>query len=115
MPHLTRINVISLLEKIDQIRLLMGNSNIDIFTVSETWLRPHLNTPLVSLGNYKVYRLDRGAKTKRRKRGGGLITYVNQKHAASCENLEELDIRCHFDADMKDYIVKEINKCLTRM
>ena len=59
--------------------------------MSETWLKPHLYSDLVELRGFNSYRLDRkaGCGTKR---GGGLITYVNDKYASACELLTELDI-----------------------
>ena len=65
---------------------------MDIFGVSETWLKPHLHSNRVSISGYQSYRLDRptGPKTKK-KRGGGLITYVSEKYASVCEPLIELD------------------------
>ena len=86
------LNVRSLMKKIDQVRMLMEGSNIDVFTVSETWLKPHLNTSLVTLPNYQPFRLDRNFKNKPKKKGGGLISYVSVKHASSCEVIDELNI-----------------------
>ena len=87
MAHL---NVRSIVKKIDQLRILLQDSNIDVLTISETWMRSYMETQLVELQGFKSYRLDRG-HGNRRKRGGGLITYVNEKHAVHCEALEELD------------------------
>ena len=43
------LNVRSLYKKIDQLRLLMQDTEIDIFTVSETWLKEHLNSQLYAI------------------------------------------------------------------
>ena len=89
---ITHLNIRSLLKKVDQLKLLTEGTGIDILTLSETWLRPHLNTSLVDLPGYRTFRLDRDSKSKRKKRGGGLISYVSDKHASACEALEELDV-----------------------
>ena len=65
------LNIRSIVKKIDQIRLLLQDTPTDILTVSETWLRPHLNTELVEIEGYKIYRLDRTCNgTSKKKRGG---------------------------------------------
>ena len=87
---LLHLNVRSIVKKMDQIRVCLQDASIDIFSVSETWLRPHLGTKLVELQGFKTFRLDRGSHSKK-KRGGGLLTYVNTKHAVNCESLGEMD------------------------
>ena len=59
-------NVHSMMCNIDQFRCLLQGSNIDIITVSESWLQPHLHTHLVEVEGFKAYRQDRraGSKTK---------------------------------------------------
>ena len=91
---LVHLNIRSLVKKMDQIRLMLANSHIDVLTFSETWLKPYLNTKLVELAGYKIIRLDRGTDSGKRvkKRGGGLITYIKQKHASNLESLDALNI-----------------------
>ena len=84
------LNVRSLLKKVDQIRLITEGSEVDVITISETWLKPHLNSTLVSLDGYQTIRQDRG-NARGKKRGGGLVSYVKIKHASFCEPLGELD------------------------
>ena len=88
---MVHLNVRSLLKKMDQIRLITNGSEVDVITISETWLRPHLDSSLVSLDGYQEFRQDRKLNSNNKKRGGGLISYVNSKHASSCEPLEDLD------------------------
>ena len=84
-------NVRSLPKKIDQLRVLFQGSNIDVITVSETWLRPSLNSKLYELDGYTLYRSDRDHKGGKGKRGGGLLTYINNRHAA-CSLTHNLDV-----------------------
>ena len=86
-------NVRSVLKKIDQMRTLLSDSTIDVITVSESWLKSHLHSNLVSIQGFEVFRQDRrgdSQKTKSKKRGGGLLTFVNKKHSSRCKSL--LDI-----------------------
>ena len=94
---MVHLNVRSLPKKIDQIRLMMHDSNLDVLTFSETWLKSHLNTKIVELEGYKSFRPDRATGKHRtrshtQKRGGGLLTYVHDKHAASSESLDMMNI-----------------------
>ena len=91
------LNVRSIVKKIDQIRILLQDSNVDVFTLSETWLKPFLHTALFEIDGYKLFRLDRGysSKTKKsnriKKRGGGLLIYVKNSLSSSCEQLDDLN------------------------
>ena len=91
---IVHLNVRSLLKKMDRIRLVTEGSEVDVITLSETWLKPHLNTSLVGIDGYQAFCQDRNLLTKKKKgkKGGGLISYVSTRHASSCEPLEELDI-----------------------
>ena len=88
---LAHLNVHSLPKKIDQIRTMLHGSGIDILSISETWMRPHLNSKLVALQGFDTYRLDRGGKNMTKKRGGGLLLYVNKRHSSLCESLEDMN------------------------
>ena len=70
------LNVRSIVKKIDQIRILLQKTTMDIFTFSETWLKPHLYSALFNIDGYTLHRQDRAVKTKSGRRGGGLLTYV---------------------------------------
>ena len=91
---LAHLNVRSLVKKFDQVRLLLLDSAIDVFTISETWLKQNLADGLFGLDGYKMYRQDRsvGRDKTKIKRGGGLITYVKNIHASDCENLSDLGV-----------------------
>ena len=89
---LVHLNIRSLAKKIDQVRLLMQGTKIDVFTISETWLKRHLETKLFDIDGFEIFRQDREIRAGRNKRGGGLITYVCSTLASSCEPLVDLDV-----------------------
>ena len=88
---LLHLNVRSLTKKIDQLRILFENSKLDLFTLSETWLNDSVNSQSVGIKGYVLYRQDRDLHAVAKKRGGGLLTYVREDHAASSEQLDELN------------------------
>ena len=77
-----------------KIRLLLAEANLDVLTISETWLNSSVPLSLVNLDGFKAVRLDRAvrSRSKAKKRGGGLITYISEKYGSSYEALDELDI-----------------------
>ena len=88
---LGHLNVRSLLKKIDQIRLLLEDTQLDILKITETWVKPYAHSDLITIKDFRAFRLDRNVNRGRNKRGGGLITYVNVKHASDCELLSDLN------------------------
>ena len=78
------LNIRSLPKKINQLRLILEGSTIDIITLSETWLHNKIDTQLINIQGYTTYRLDRETRTpKNIKRGGGLIVYTKDYLEAS--------------------------------
>ena len=89
---MTHLNFCSIVKKIDQLRILLFDSKINVLTFSETWLQPHLHSDLINIEGYQLYRLDRDPKGKANKRGGGLATFIKNAHSSSCEKLDNLDV-----------------------
>ena len=52
------INAQSLIPKLDEIKLLKENEDLDILCISETWLQPNSIDDLISIKNYNVFRND---------------------------------------------------------
>ena len=89
------VNVRSLLPKIDMIRADFLSSDLDVLTISETWLRPSIPDALIMANNYSVYRFDRHSNNGDQKSiGGGVCIYlknglqynVNQFEHLNCSN-----------------------------
>ena len=92
------LNIRSLLKKIDQLRTILEGSNIEIFTLSETWLHSKVDTHMIQIQGYTAYRLDRETMNANltTKRGGGLVTYVKNTsldvYVKDAENTSTKDI-----------------------
>ena len=57
--NIGRLNVRSLLRKLDKVLLLVQESPFDILTISETWLNHSISDSEVSLSGYSIVRRDR--------------------------------------------------------
>lgn len=66
----------SILNKIDEVELIVASKNPDIICVSETWLKPEYTNNAVSLIGYNLLRHDRSVN-----RGGGVCIYFKNKTA----------------------------------
>ena len=64
------LNVNSLITKIDEIRLLVRNENIDILVINETKVDQKIDDRLISLEDFSLCRYDRS------RQGGGVALYV---------------------------------------
>ena len=53
------INAQSLIRKLDEIKLLIENEDLDILCISEIWLQPSILDDLISIKNYNVFRNDK--------------------------------------------------------
>lgn len=73
-PHnlkVVHINAQSLRRHIDQIWMIFQSQNIDLIAISETWLKPNVQSKEVAMPGYKLLRNDRLHKN-----GGGVAVYV---------------------------------------
>ena len=59
-----------LIEKIDEIRILIHQNSFDILAISETWLSDKIPNELVNIPGFNVYRKDRPSH------GGGVLIYI---------------------------------------
>ena len=71
VPSLMLSNVMSLAPKIDELRVSIANSNVDVVCITETWLKGHIEDHVVSVAGYHIARKDRKSIEH-----GGVCTYV---------------------------------------
>ena len=87
---MVHLNVRSLLPKIDVIRNDLLCDDIDILTLSETWLHPSIPSGLLAASNYTLHRLDRlGDEQGQKTKGGGVCAYIRKN--LNFRLLEELN------------------------
>jgi hypothetical protein len=58
----SHLNVRSLLPKIDLVRLFISKNPFDVFTLSETWLKPSITNAEINIPNYLITHQDRKDK-----------------------------------------------------
>jgi hypothetical protein len=88
VPSLFTTNVRSLLNKIDDLQLLLNTrfySNNCVFLVQETWLNNNVCSELLSFDGYLCFRQDRS--NSMRTKGGGVATFINQLW---CNNIQTI-------------------------
>ena len=73
------LNVHYLYPKLDEIKLILSQHNVDILCLCETFLNETFSNNEVSIENYKLFRKDRQTN------GGGLVIYVRDD--IPCEQL----------------------------
>ena len=61
----------SLVPKIDEVRIVANSVNPDFISVTETWLQNHVHSNIVELNGYNIVRKDRQAGTH-----GGICLYI---------------------------------------
>lgn len=66
--------------KLDELQLLFISNNVDICVISETWLHDGINSDILQIADYSLFRLDRRGGQQ----GGGLAVYVKQGISCSC-------------------------------
>ena len=101
------LNTRSILPKMEQLRTCLVSSHIDIITISETWLKRHINSGLLSLPGYSILRQDRDLSKSTKKRGGELLTYIQTATCPSYKPLDKLSISDkHIEAQWTQIIRK---------
>lgn len=71
---LAHFNIRSLWSKLDTFKLWLEECNLDVITLSETWLSRDIPLAHLDLGEYEISRLDQISGS----RGGGLLTLVKK-------------------------------------
>ena len=78
-------NVNNLVNKINIVHTFIIDNNIDIFGVTETWLRGSVPDVIINLDSFNVYRKDTSGSTAKH----GVCMYVRKEFIC-----EEIDIAC---------------------
>lgn len=68
------LNPGSLTRKLDQIKFVINNINVNIIGFCETWFDDSTNNNFVKINGFKLIRHDR--KKDKKKRGGGIAFYI---------------------------------------
>ena len=78
-------NVMSLVPKIDELREVIHNSDVEIACITETWLRDHIDDNVVNVSGFRLVRLDR----------------INSQHGGVCMYVRN-NIQCNIVQDLLD-------------
>ena len=73
VPAFMVSNVQSLSPKIDEVRVMISNANLDFACITETWLKDHINDHTVSVSGCNIIRRDREVIDH-----GGVCMYVRE-------------------------------------
>lgn len=93
------LNINGLITHLDELKVLLHNSNIDIFAVNETKLESSILNGEVSIPGYEIVRKDR---VKNGLNGGGVCIYIRSNHNYS--------IRQDLMADDLEFICIELKR-----
>ena len=100
----SHLNVRSLLPKIDLVRLFISKNPFDVFTLSETWLKPSITNAEINIPNYLITRQDRKDKA-----GGGTAIYVREGLPYRTRNDYAVNLLKHVGMKLYDLVR---NQCL---
>ena len=99
--NIAHLNIRSIMggHKFEMVRNQVEGSNIDVFTLSESWLTDAVPDRVVECMNYSIVRLDRKWKDvdgrgSLPKRGGGLANFIKNSIKYSDTKYEELNVSC---------------------
>lgn len=75
----THLNIRSIKNKLNELKIMMNSLKPQVFSLSETWLSPNFENSPLTIGGYDLYRCDRTTLgvDGTLKTGGGLATYVS--------------------------------------
>lgn len=94
------LNIRSARNKIDEMNILINKHNIDVLTISESWLNDQIADPVISIDNYISFRQDRKqTDLTSNNKGGGLLIYVNHQFIVD-EFIHSHLNQCNSDIEM---------------
>jgi hypothetical protein len=83
------LNARGLLGKLDELKLLIYESGLDIIGIAETWLGEEVGNVEIMIEGYKIYRKDR-SQIKHEKHGGVLLYVKNDIITCDCGDLNKI-------------------------
>ena len=71
------MNARSIVNKIKELKVMIEEENVDIISITETWLNDNVTDDEVSINGYTLFRKDRRDEVKCRGGGpGGVAMYI---------------------------------------
>ena len=99
--HIAHLNLQSINNKFDLVKIQVKQMKFHVFTFSESWLHQHIPDNMINIEGYNLIRLDRqwSEDGKQVKKGGGVGFYVREDLTYSTEELKTYncstnDIEC---------------------
>ena len=92
------INICNVRSKIDDIKVLLNNSNLDVLCIVETFLDDEVDDILLEVPDYNFHRIDRDSRSGKAS-GGGILTYYKNDRDITCVENSDLispSIECSF-------------------
>ena len=71
------LNICSITRKIDELKILLDRTDLDIRTLNETFLNDSIGNEDIAIPGYKHFRLDRTTASGK-VHGGGLLVYAEE-------------------------------------
>ena len=96
--HFAHLNVRSMLNKHDLLKIQLQQLQFDFFTFSESWLTNNIPDAMIDIEGYNLVRLDRAWNMGQGvvpKKGGGVGLYIKEKHVYSTKSYEHLNSSKH--------------------
>ena len=72
-------NARNISNKLDNFKITLGNSHHNVFCITESWLKPNMDSFFLAIGGFKTFRNDRQITNRNGflKRGGGILIYAH--------------------------------------
>jgi len=76
--NIIHLSICSFLPKLDILKAFIAKANVDILLISETWLDPSIDSHMIRIAGYKLYRCDRSLLYSfgNLVKGGGVAMFV---------------------------------------
>ncbi|CAB4033973.1 Hypothetical predicted protein, partial [Paramuricea clavata] len=100
---IAHLNVRSITNKIDSLRLLLLNNPFDVLTISETWLTKNISDPELNIQGYSFIRNDRKSKK-------GVTSTIT---SAVCKDHLESGVMFAFDVIDECFVKSKLNSLKT--